>query len=154
MIDRRILEIAKVQASLFEYSCKKKECASSFFVKQFLYSSVAARMSDINFVYSTEDVPEIYFELKEEKKLNIGKEIYPEAVMYWMGYLLAVMSLTKNMHPSQIYRIVTPKELYLCYEAYHSLDIEGAIERIIESKSCERNDLELFKLTRKTKMVL
>lgn len=148
MIDEKIVCIAKIQGALFEYSCKKKECASSFFVKQFLYSSVAKRMNNIEFLYSSIDVAELYNELKSEKKLNVGKEIYPEVVMYWMGYLLAIMAIKKNMSSKQIYRIITPKELYISYEAYHSLDIEDAIDRILDSKKNNKNDLELFKSTR------
>jgi len=148
MINDRIIEIAKIQGSLFEYSCKKRECASSFFIKQFLYSSLAKRMNDINFLYESSSITDLYNELSKEKKLNVGKEIYPEAVMYWIGYLLAVMAINNNYSPQQIYRIITPKELFISYEAYHSFNVEDAIDRIIESKMNNKNDLELFKTTR------
>lgn len=148
MINDMVIEIAKIQGSLFEYSCQKKNCASSFFVKQFLYSSVSERMNNLNFVYSTYSVSELYEQLNSEKKLNVGKEIYPEPVMYWMGYLLAIMSLTKNISPRQIYKLITPKELFVAYEAYHSMDIIDAIERILESRSFNKDDFELFKSTR------
>ena len=48
----------------------------------------------------------------------------------------------------KVYKLINPKELYNLYDAYHSLDNELAIERILEAKSIklgDNNDLELLK---------
>jgi len=149
MIDERIISIAEIEGSLFEYASKKKTCGSSFFIKQFLYSSLAMRMSNVNFLYESSDVPYLYDELSKEKKLNMGKDIYAEPIMYWIGYLIAVIVHVKKIAPSQIYRIIKPKELFISYEAYHSLDIVDAANRIVESRmEIEKNNLEIFKQTR------
>lgn len=149
MINNNVISIAKIYGSLFEYSCKKNDCASSHFVKQFLFSEVALQMSSINFIYSADDVPYLYEKLAKEKKLTVGKTIYPETVMYWMGYLIAVMVINHNLLPKQVYRMISPKELYTAYEAYHSLDIEDAAVRIIDSSAyTNKNDIELFINTR------
>jgi len=149
MINNRIIEIAKIQGSLFEYSCKNSNCSSSFFIKQFLYSNLAKHMSNINFVYSNDDVVYLYNQLNEQKKLTLGKNKYSEHIMYWIGYLLAVISLKEAISPEQIYKIIKPEELFVSYEAYHSLDIEESAERIIQSRFfVNKNNLELFKSTR------
>lgn len=146
MIDHEVRAIAQIQGDLFKFACDTKDCSSSFFVKQYMFSDVAARLTDIRFLFTSDSPASLYSELKEKKKLNVGKEIYPKETMYWMGYLISVMAFSKNLSPKEIYRIVKPKELLLAYEAYHSLDIEDAVERIIESKSLpKKNDLNLLR---------
>lgn len=65
---------------------------------------------------------------------NYGSIQYGEEELYWMGYFLRFWSLTRNVSSKSIYKIVGGRELAGLYLAYHGLDPDVAIERILESR--------------------
>ena len=66
---------------------------------------------------------------------------YSEPEMYWIGYIYRYWAYTSAKTSKQIYRIIKPKELRDLYYPYHSLDPAQAIERILEAKGINENDL-------------
>lgn len=137
----------KYQSDLFKYACMMKDCSSLNFVKQFAYSDLARRMDHESYLYCGDDVPKAYDSLKKEKKLTVGKEIIPIDIMAWVGYIMRYFSITKKITTKRVYQIIKPKELCGLYEAYHSLDNDLVIKRILESKNVDLslNNLEVFK---------
>lgn len=118
---------------LFAYASKRKECSSKTFVKAYVYSSLAKRVSSAGFLYDCLSVPSAYESLAKEKKLTRGKDVYPSFVMEWIGYMMAYYSAYTGLPASVFYSKVKPEELYRMYEAYHSLDRQEALERIAEA---------------------
>ena len=139
------LMLCRYQARLFEYAAKQ-DISSRYFIKLFSYSFVARRMDSIGFLLESTDVPQAYLEITEGK-IKTGT-MYSEKIMHWIGYIYRYICYIYQEPMKKVYKLINPKELYNLYDAYHSLDNELAIERILEAKSIklgDNNDLELLK---------
>ncbi len=145
-IDDTGLLSCKFVSDLFEYSTKTKECSSKVFIKAFVYSTVAKRVSSDSFLLDSLDIVSAYNQIKKEKKLTRGSEIYPSYVMAWIGYIMEYFTKVTDIPLTAFYRKIKPEELYILYEPYHSLDTELAIKRICEANgiNLDRNNLELL----------
>ena len=140
------LLLCKYQASLFEYSAKQ-QTPSKMFIKRFSMSNLAKRMDGPGFIYEGTDVPKAFEEIKTQKT-NDPKLIYSQPIISWIGYIYRYMSYIYEKPTTLIYKKIPPQELYDVYDAYHSLDNEMAINRILEAKSINLDvtaDIELFK---------
>ena len=137
----------KYQADFFELSTNKKDCSSVVFIKQFSNSKLAKAMDNRSYLFLADDITKAYDSLKKEKKLTLGKEIYPKKVMSWIGYIMRYMAIKYEYTTKNVYSIIKPKELYGMYEAYHSLDNDLVCERILEAKNINLNlnNIEIFK---------
>lgn len=146
-IDDTGLLSCKFVSDLFEYSTKAKECSSKVFIKAFVYSTVAKRVSSDSFLLDSLDIVSAYNQIKKEKKLTRGSEIYPSYVMAWIGYIMEYFTKVTDIPLTAFYRKIKPEELYILYEPYHSLDTELAIKRICEASgiNLDRNNLDLLK---------
>ena len=120
---------------LFAYQTERKDGSSKVFIKAFVYSSLVEQLDKEEFMFSSTDIPEAYDILKKEKNLKRGKEIYPSFVMAWIGYIMKYFAYTRGISEKRVYECVKPDELYAMYEAYHSLDNEAVVTRIIEAKN-------------------
>ncbi len=147
-IDDTGLLSCKFVSDLFEYSTKAKECSSKVFIKAFVYSTVTKRVSSDSFLLDSLDIVSAYNQIKKEKKLTRGSEIYPSYVMAWIGYIMEYFTKVTDIPLTAFYRKIKPEELYILYEPYHSLDTELAIKRIFEANgiNLDRNNLDLLKL--------
>ncbi len=145
-IDDTGLLSCKFVSDLFEYSTKAKECSSKVFIKAFVYSTVTKRVSSDSFLLDSLDIVSAYNQIKKEKKLTRGSEIYPSYVMAWIGYIMEYFTKVTDIPLTAFYRKIKPEELYILYEPYHSLDTELAIKRICEANgiNLDRNNLELL----------
>ena len=124
-----------------------KECSSKAFIKTFVYSSLLNQINDKSFILSSMDISLAYEILKKEKNFNTGDDIYPSYVMSWIGYIMTYFSCVTGLPQSVLYENMKPEEFYQIYEAYHSLDNEMVIKRIIESKkiNVELNDVNVMR---------
>ena len=139
------LMLCKYQARLFEYAAKQK-VSSKLFIKMFAYSYVAARMDSIGFLLESIDVPQAYLEVINNNSRN--GIVYSEKIMNWMGYIYRYICYVYQQPMKRVYKLIKPKELFDLYEAYHSLDNDLAIQRILEAKSINfdnKDNLELLK---------
>ncbi len=134
-------------SNLFEYASIKKECSSKVFVKAFVYSSIPSRIASPSFIFESIDVIQAYEIIKKEKILTRGNDVYPTFVMAWIGYIIEYFISTRNIPITLLYRNIKPEELYALYEAYHPLDNEVVVKRLVEEKNMETNlnDVELYK---------
>ena len=132
-IDDTGLLLANYQANLFETSTKELPCSSAYFYKKFAFSKLAKRMDKRSFVMESLDVPGAIEELKKEANYEIGHNKVAPAIMLWIGYLLRYWAYTYEISTKQIYKYIKLDELCNLYEAYHSLDVEEAINRINEA---------------------
>ena len=132
-IDDTGILLAKYQADLFEKSITELPCSSAYFYKKFAYSKLAQRMDRKTFILESLDVNGAFEELKKESNYNVGCIKVSPAIMLWVGYLLRYWSYIYEISTKQIYKHIKLDELCKLYEAYHSLDIEEAIERINEA---------------------
>jgi len=146
-IDDFGLMICKYVSDLFEYSTKQRDCSSKVFIKAFVYSSLQKQIDNKSFLFDSIDVPLAYDLIKKEKNLTIGNEIYPSYVMSWIGYIMKYFCYKTGLTERTFYKYIKPEELYQLYEAYHSLDNDLVIKRIIEAKkiNINFNNVDLYK---------
>lgn len=103
VIDDTGMMPAKFVSNLFEYSTKAKECSSKVFIKAFVYSSVA-------FLIDSLDIVSAYNQIRKEKKLTRGNEIYPSYVMAWIGYIMEYFTKVMDIPLTAFYRKIKPEE--------------------------------------------
>lgn len=141
------LTSCKFVSNLFEYSTKVKECSSKIFIKAFVYSSLAKRISKDSFIFDSLDVVEAYDLIKSEKKLTRGDNIYPSYVMSWIGYIMEYFTQVTKLPLTVLYKKIKPEEFYMLYPAYHSLDNDMVITKICEAKNINLNlnNIEILK---------
>lgn len=141
-IDEIGLKLCKMQAEVFSASASETNCSSPIFMRRFMNSRVAQRMDSDGFLFEACDVNQIFQEIETEfGESSYGKEKYSEAELYWIGYIYRYWSYTYQKTSKQIYKFIKPKELRGLYYPYHSLDPSQAIERILEAKGVNENDL-------------
>lgn len=138
-LDNAELFQCKFVSNFFEYSSIKKECSSKVFVKAYIFSSLSRRVSSKSFIFESLDIPAAYENLKKEKKISRGKDIYPSYVMKWIGYIYQYFELAIGIPQTTLYKKVKPENLYRLYEAYHSLDAKEVIERLVEANNININ---------------
>ncbi len=135
-------------SDLFKYSVTQKDCSSKVFIKAYVYSSLEKeRLNSDSFLFDSLDVPEAYEIIKKKKKLTRGNDIYPSYIMAWIGYIMKYFNYVTGIPLASLYKKMKPDEFYAVYEAYHSLDNDLVVERILESKefNYNLNNLELLK---------
>lgn len=137
----------KYVSDLFEYATKKGECSSKTFIKAYIYSSLPKRIASPTFLMESLDVSSAYDIIRSEKNIARGKDIYPSFVMAWIGYIFKYFECATNIPQTVLYKKIKPEELYMLYEAYHSLDNEVVLKRIAEAKkiNIELNNIEVMK---------
>lgn len=136
------LKLCKMQAEVFAGSLIKMECSSLIFIRRFMNSQVARRMDGEGFLFESCDVNQVLEEVNVEFGISsYGKEKYSENELYWIGYIYRYWSYTYQKTSKQLYKMMKPQELRSLYYPYHSLDPAQAIERILEAKGMDENDL-------------
>lgn len=139
------LMLCRYQASLFGYSVHQR-VSSKVFVKKYAHSLLGERMDSAGFLLEAIDVPQAYIEVMRNSKK--GGIIYNEQSMEWIGYIYRYICYIYEQPMKKIYGLIKPNELFELYDAYHSLDNELAIKRILEAKgiSFENNTNQLEEL--------
>ena len=79
------------------------------------------------------DITSAIEELKNESNYEVGHIKVSPAIMAWIGYLIRYWAYIYEINTKQIYKNIKFDELCSLYEAYHSLDVEEAINRINEA---------------------
>lgn len=145
-MDEAGIMLCKYQARLFEYATKQK-VPSKRFINKFAFSDLAARMDSISFLYEVEDVPQAFDEIKIKKANNVSS-LFRSDIMSWIGYIYRYICYQYETPMKEIYKKIHPQELYDVFDAYHSLDNELAIKRILEAKGLvfeKKDDIEKLK---------
>lgn len=141
-IDENGLRLCDMQAKIFAGTLTATQCGSAVFIRRFMFSRFARRMDNESYLYETSTENDVYAEIEEEYgKTNYGKERYSYNELYWIGYIYRYWCYTYQMESKKVYKIISPRELKKLYFPYHSLDPNNAIERIVEAKGIQKEDL-------------
>ena len=73
-----------------------------------------------------------------------GSVKYTKNELYWIGYIYRYYSYTYELTSRQVYKKVKPKELRGLFLPYHTMDLEQALERILEAKHLLLSEEEKF----------
>ena len=132
--DGRIL--CDIQANLFAASPVHCDCSSAIFVRRFMNSELAAAMDEPSTFLNRPFTLEEGFERlsSEYGESAYGSECYPKENLFWMGYLYRYWAYIMGEKSKNLFKIIGARELSALYPAYHTLDPEKAIDRILEAK--------------------
>ena len=127
------LKLCDIQGRLFELSAKK-EYSSADFVKVFMSSETAKaldstynRMQWAGEEYLLEEVVSAAGD-----KLIASGEVYPEDVLYWMGYIYRYWHYFANENSEKIYKQASAETMKRNYMMFHTMAPEIAIEDLKE----------------------
>ena len=125
-------ELCKTQAALFETACAKNYDMSAF-VPAFMNSEIAEGL-DARFNH--------YQWAGQQYILNAMDDIcgvvpakHPpkrdsSEACYWIGYLYRFWNCMTGEKSRDIYRIADYRQMDLCYEGFHTLSCEMAVEKL------------------------
>ena len=133
MLNIQQLQLCDIQGRLFENSISER-LDSRKFVDAFMNSFVASQLDEI---WSHEQwAGEEYLmeELRDEIAIPSAEDFLYNEALYWAGYLYRYWHYYKNISSKEIYAIADIDYLNLVYPAYHTLDVEMAIDRIYEAR--------------------
>lgn len=135
-LDHDALSLCEFQGNLFEQSLEKTQCSSAVFLRRFMKSDVAKRMDRPGFLNSAEDIDSVFKDIDDQYgPSSYGTVKYNREELFWIGYIYRYWCLNKKISSLSAYKMIKPSELRTFYQAYHSLDPQQAIDRILESKN-------------------
>ncbi|MDO4808326.1 MAG: hypothetical protein Q4A07_13875 [Coriobacteriales bacterium] len=136
VIDDSARATCDFQGRVFEASAERLgHCGSAVFVRRFMRSAVARRIDLSGAVWDGADPQNVVMEVDAEYNGRpYGKEVYPQEVLYWMGYVYRCGTYVTNYSSSALYAVVGAREMRELYYAYHTLDPAQCVERILESR--------------------
>lgn len=136
------LKICRYQGKLFEESLNLSGCSTPVFIRRFMMSKIAERMDREGFMFESLSEADAIAEIEEQYGKSVyGKIRYSREELYWIGYIYRYWSYTRETGSKTLYRIVKPSELQQLYFPYHSLDPAQVIDRILEAKGMDNDDM-------------
>lgn len=148
--------INKVQKSLgtaFDYAINTCKIPSDEFIKIFVVSSVSKRIEDGEPLYlvgktGIEIVHDIINETKYQADLKDVEDTFKKTCEYWIGWSIAYYQWYSDRKFSEIFEVVSYKELEIMYQTLHEADISKFID-IIDSRIREYYEETNLKRLRK-----
>ena len=127
-------QLCDIQGRLFEQAYESG-IDSQLFIQSFMNSKTAAaldkpydRLQWAGEEYILEELMDEVDDLKKQGK-RFSKE-----VMYWTGYVYRYWHYYKGQSSKQIYKIADAQTMNDCWLGFHTLDVEMAIDNLIEQK--------------------
>lgn len=131
--DGRLL--CELQGKIFEKSAEEYGTSSAIFVRRYMHSDYAARMDRPGFADRPTDVRDAFTSLNEQYGIShYGKVRFSRDELFWIGYIYRYWAYTCDYSSKAVYKINNVKEMHEVYYAYHTLDPENAIRRLMEAK--------------------
>lgn len=130
--------VCEVQGKLFEMALSKGyDCRQ--FIELFMNSRIAM---DLDLVFNKYQWMGEEYLMEEfcDEATDIPKAgiTYSREMMYWCGYIYRYWHYYTDETSAEIYKTANAEMMNMCWPAYHTLDVEFAIDRIRENR--EIND--------------
>ena len=138
-MDELELKLCDIQGRLFELSAKNKY-GSAAFIKAFMISETAKELdSEYNRMqwageeYLLEEVSDVAGDT-----LTGGGEIFPDDVLYWIGYIYRYWHYYNGEDSVKIYKQAPVETMKRNYMVFHTMDPVLAIEDLKEIHNQKR----------------
>lgn len=132
-LDIQQQQLCDIQGRLFENSISG-HLDSKKFVDAFMNSFAASQLDEIWSFEQWAGEEYLMGELLDEIAVPSAEDFLYNEVLYWAGYLYRYWHYYKNISSKDMYTIADIDYLNQVYPAYHTLDVEMAIDRIYEAK--------------------
>lgn len=131
-LDYRGLELCEFQAKLFEASYDLN-CSSKIFLRRFYYSNLLKSMDSENaFNISLEVNDGLNSLINQFGEFSYGKDKYPKASLYWIGYMYRYIAYTREESTRFIMSLLPPDLLNRNYYAFHTQSPEWCVRSLLE----------------------
>jgi len=135
-MDRDGRLLCEMQGTIFEKSAEDYDTSSAVFVRRYMNSEYAARMDRDGNLDRPTDANEAFDSLDSQYgPCSYGSEKYAPDELYWIGYIYRYWAYTRETTSKAIYRRYNARDMHRVYYAYHTLDPENAIQRLLEAKN-------------------
>lgn len=125
-------QLCDIQGRLFELSLKKGFDSENF-IDTFMNSSAAERLDDVYDRLQWAGEEYILEELEGLPcGLKYGGKLFPREMMYWTGYVYRYWHYLTGETSREIYNIADGETMGSCWQGFHTLDIEAAVESLKE----------------------
>ena len=146
-IDRDGRLLCEMQGTIFERSSEHYGTSSAIFVRRYMNSDYAARMDHAGNLDRPTDAHDAFESLDlQYGSSNYGSEKYVADELYWIGYIYRYWAYTREISSKEIYRRFNVRYMHQVYYAYHTLDPENAIQRLMEANNMPLNDEQELRL--------
>lgn len=123
------LKLCDVQGRLFKFSTAY---ASEDFIRNFMFSEVARHLDSPYSKYQCMGEEYLLEELEDERNMSTTGETYDPEVLYWIGYIYRYWACYRKTSSERIYQNAPAKTMKRNYQFFHTLDLEVAIDKLIE----------------------
>lgn len=145
-IDSDGKKLCSIQADLFLKSVSSLKMSSEVFVRRFMNSKAVIELDNRSFLSDSKTIDDIFIDLDNQYgKTSYGSIKYNQEAMYWAGYLYRYFAYTYELSSKQVYKLLPLKEVVRAYLAYHTMDVQVAIERLLEAKHISFDEKDSFK---------
>ena len=144
--DKQCIQLAEIQADLFEKSTKLLDMSSDVFFRRFMNSNIAKDFDSGAILEVGVSVNGMFSELDNQYgHSNYGSYKYHPDIMYWCGYLYRHLCYLYEISSKQAYKLFPLNYVASTFEAYHTQSIEKAIEMLLEAKGISFDEIETIK---------
>jgi hypothetical protein len=141
-IDSSGLKLCAIQGEVFKLSLHNIPYGSAIFIRRFMNSKVCERIDNGGFLFEACDSLQVLDEITAEYgTTEYGKQKYSEDELYWIGYIYRYWAYTQEKSSKMLFKIIGAREMRSLFFPYHSLDPQQAIERIMEAKGVDNDDM-------------
>ena len=145
--DKECIQLAEIQADLFEKATKTLDMSSNIFFRRFMNSNIAKDFDSGAILENSVSINGIFSELEMQYgPINYGSKKYHPDVMYWCGYLYRHLCYIYEISSKQAYKLLPLDYVASTFEAYHSQSIEKAIEMLLEAKNISFGEDKMIKI--------
>lgn len=136
------------QADLFAALQKRFSCGSAYLIQRFLQSDLARCLDEG--VHIIPSIPQAIEEIRQDYPSveSRGGEVYPLEVVEWIGYVTRAYAISTKIPSRQILSRLPVKTFMDTYDAFHTLSVTNAVERLREialENHPVRSDYEIAK---------
>lgn len=141
-------KLCERQALIFEES--HEEFSSPIFIRLFMLSRFAKEFDDLDYDPFLEAKDYVRLLSGEFPKMKEKKGVrYSKGELHWIGYIYRALSFHRKSSSKAIYGEISPSRLRELYNAYHTFDVDYALERIDElTLPSSNSDLAILKEVR------
>lgn len=130
-MDSLELKLCDIQGRLFELS-GREGLNSEFFIKAFMMSKVAENLDSVYNRMQWAGEEYLLEELMAACAMKKDGSIYPQDVLFWIGYIYRYWNIQEKESSKKIYRQASAKTMNRNYLMFHSMDPEMAVHDLKE----------------------
>lgn len=135
--------LCNLQGNLFANYHELCFCSPYIFIRRFMNSNLAKRFDDQTILLEQSSTQSQVEELNEEYgTTSFGNpKTVDQECLFWVGYIYRYWANSRNIPSRYLIHKVKPDKLISRYNIYHSMDLDYAIDLIIEEEGLSFSEI-------------